>query len=75
MRVIESRDSYEWVEYGTNREGESEVRTIIAGYVADSAVWLKVVFDGFPDSGAFHTAHQLNRRQVERVRRRRERRR
>ena len=75
MRVIEATDSYERIEYGTDKADELSVRTIILGYVPDSAVWLKVVLEGYPDSGVFHTAYQLSDRQVEQIRRGSERRR
>ena len=65
--VIESQNPYEWMEYGATQDGELTVQTILVEYVPEINVWVKVVFDGYSDSGEFHTAHKLRGSQVEQI--------
>ena len=65
MRVIESRDSYEWMEYVTTHEEELRVWTIRVAWVAEAARWIEVVFEEFSDGGQFDTAYRLRDKQVE----------
>ena len=59
MYVIESPNAYEWIEYSTGHSDDLILHTILMERVPDAGAWVKVVFDGFLDSGEFLTAYQL----------------
>ncbi len=65
MRIIESLDSYEWLEYGTTPDGQLRIWIIRAGWVTEIETWIEVVFEERSGDDEFHTAYRLRDKQVE----------
>ena len=66
MRVVESLDSYEWIEYSTTQEEELRVWTIHIGWEPEIETWIKVVFEEGANGDEFATAYRLQDKQAER---------
>lgn len=65
MRVIESRDSYEWIEYSTTPEEGLRVWRVQVGWVPEIETWIKIVFEEGITGDEFDTAYRLRDKQAE----------
>ena len=65
MRVIESPDSYEWIEYSATLDEELRVWRIQVGWIPESETWIQVVFEERVTGDEFDTAYRLRGKQAE----------
>jgi hypothetical protein len=65
MHIIESPDSYQWIEYSTTPEEGLRVWGVRVGWVPEIETWIKVVFEEGATGDKFDTAYRLRDRQAE----------